>query len=131
MSPALWYAQGRIIDLMQSAPAPNGRVYVDVGAHEGVGTVRNARRLARVLTRKGLRRRDGSLRFVEDPRGRHSEDDWARRLPDALAFLLGSDPDPLRTGRKSDRRGQTPRSHDSASRAWGAHSRASLSLASA
>jgi len=88
MSPALWYGQGRIFDVVQSAPAPKGRVYIDVGAYEGAGTVRNARRLARLLTRRGLRRKDGSLRFVEDPRGRHSEDDWARRLPDALEFLL-------------------------------------------
>jgi len=88
MSPALWYGQGRIFDVVQTAPAPRGRVYIDVGAYEGVGTVRNARRLARLLTRRGLRRKDRSLRFVEDPRGRHSEDDWARRLPDALEFLL-------------------------------------------
>ena len=88
MSPSLWYGQGRIFDVVQSVPAPKGRVYIDVGAYEGTATVRNTRRFARLLTRRGLRRKDGSLRFVEDPRGRHSEDDWARRLPDALEFLL-------------------------------------------
>jgi len=88
MSPALWFAQGRIFDVIQSAPAPNGRVYVDVGGHEGASTLRNARRLARLLTRRGLRRKNGTLRYIEDPRGRHSEADWARRLPGALEFLL-------------------------------------------
>ena len=89
VSPALWFGQGRIFDFIDAAPAPAGRVYVDVGAHEGAGTLRDVRRLARSLTRRGLRRKNGSLRYVEDPRGRHSEDDWARRLPGALEFLLG------------------------------------------
>ncbi len=88
MSPALWFGQGRIFDVVQEATGSKGRVYVDVGAYEGAGTLRNTRRLARVLTRRGWRRKNGLLRYVEDPRGRHSEDDWARRLPDALAFLL-------------------------------------------
>jgi len=26
---------------------------------------------------------------VEDRQGKHNESDWARRLPDALRFLLG------------------------------------------
>lgn len=88
MSPALWFGQGRIFDVIQTAPTPRGRVWVDVGAHEGASTLRNVRRLARLLTRRGLRRKDGSLRYLEDPRGRHAESDWARRLPGALEFLL-------------------------------------------
>jgi hypothetical protein len=42
-----------------------------------------------MLTRRGWRRKNGLLRYVEDARGRHSEADWARRLPGALEFLLG------------------------------------------
>jgi predicted alpha/beta superfamily hydrolase len=87
MSAALWYEQGRIFDVVSAATAA-GRVYLDVGMYEGAGTLRNARRLARVLTRRGWRRKNGLLRYVEDPRGRHSEADWARRLPGALEFLL-------------------------------------------
>ena len=87
MSAALWYGQGRIFDVVTTA-SPAGRVYVDVGMHEGAGTLRNARRLARLLTRRGWRRKNGLLRYVEDGRGRHSEADWARRLPGALEFLL-------------------------------------------
>jgi hypothetical protein len=52
MSAALWYGQGRIFDVVTTA-SPAGRVYVDVGMHEGAGTLRNARRLARLLTRRG------------------------------------------------------------------------------
>jgi len=89
MSPALWFGQGRIFDVVQAATASKGRVYVDVGAHEGAGTLRDTRRLVRVLARRGWRRKSGLLRYVEDSRGRHAEGDWARRLPDALQFLLG------------------------------------------
>lgn len=89
MSPALWFGQGRIFDAVREAAASTGRVYVDVGAHEGAGTLRDTRRLVRVLARRGWRRRNGSLRYVEDAQGIHSEADWARRLPDALEFLLG------------------------------------------
>jgi hypothetical protein len=88
MSAALWYGQGRIFDVVAAASEPAGRIYVDVGMHEGAGTLRNARRLARLLTRRGWRRKNGLLRYVEDREGRHSEYDWARRLPDALEYLL-------------------------------------------
>ena len=88
MSPALWFGQGQIFDVIDTAPAPTGRVYIDAGAHEGAVTLRNARRLARVLTRRGLRRKDGSLRYIEDARGRHGEANWSRRLTGALEFLL-------------------------------------------
>ena len=88
LSAALWSGLGRIFDVVTAA-TPAGRVYVDVGTYEGVGTLRNARRLARLLTRRGWRRKNGLLRYVEDVRGRHSEADWARRLPGALEFLLG------------------------------------------
>jgi hypothetical protein len=30
------------------------------------------------------------LRWVEDPKGRHNEVDWGRRLGDAVPFLLKS-----------------------------------------
>jgi hypothetical protein len=70
---------------------------VDVGTQEGAGTLRDARRLGRLLVRKGFvrnRRRPPSrvasrLRYVEDPAGRHNEVSWARRLENALEFLLG------------------------------------------
>jgi predicted alpha/beta superfamily hydrolase len=91
MSPALWYGQGRIFDVVSAVAERSGRVYLDVGVYEGAGTLRNTRRMARLLTRRGWRRKNGLLRYVEDQRGRHSEADWARRLPGALEFLLAAD----------------------------------------
>ena len=97
MSPSIWYGQGAILDFIEHTRTPRGRLYVDVGTQEGAGTLRDARRLGRLLVRKGFvrnRRRPPSrvasrLRYVEDPDGRHNEVSWARRLENALEFLLG------------------------------------------
>jgi hypothetical protein len=62
-------------------------VWVDVGLKEGESTIRDARRLRRVLTRLEPRL---ELRYVEEALGDHSERSWARRLPEALAWLYGS-----------------------------------------
>jgi predicted alpha/beta superfamily hydrolase len=101
MSPSIWFGQGRILDYIAAAKSPCGRLYVDVGTFEGVSTLRDGRRLGRLLVRKGFVRRRGagavgprgevakpSLRYVEDPGGRHNERDWALRLDAALEFLL-------------------------------------------
>ena len=104
MSPSIWFGQCAILDFIAEAQTPTGRLYVDVGTAEGVGTVRDARRLGRLLVRKGFTRerrgrgRRGSvsrraadramLRYLEDGGGRHSEADWARRVAPALGFLL-------------------------------------------
>jgi predicted alpha/beta superfamily hydrolase len=90
MSPSLWFGERRVLDFIAAAKASRGRIYLDVGRLEGASTLRDARRLARLLMRKGIRRKDGLLRYVEDRGGRHSEADWARRLDAALEFLLGS-----------------------------------------
>ena len=105
MSPSIWYGQAAILDFIGEAQTPTGRLYVDVGTAEGAGTLRDARRLGRLLVRKGFRReRRGPgrrasasrrasdravLRYLEDQGGRHSEADWARRVGPALEFLLG------------------------------------------
>jgi predicted alpha/beta superfamily hydrolase len=109
MSPSIWFGQAAILDFIAEARLPRGRIYLDVGTQEGAGTLRDVRRLGRLLLRKGFardrrRRRvrvdyEGSnrrarhrstprLRYIEDVGGRHSEAAWARRLADALTFLL-------------------------------------------
>jgi predicted alpha/beta superfamily hydrolase len=99
MSPSIWFGQGLIIDFIRQATVPRGRLYVDVGTGEGMGTLRDVRRLGRLLVRKGFRRRrspvaqafrpaSAALRYVEDAGGRHNEAAWASRLEGALEFLL-------------------------------------------
>jgi predicted alpha/beta superfamily hydrolase len=109
MSPSIWYGQGAILDFIQEARTPRGRVYLDVGTNEGAGTLRDVRRAGRLLVRKGFARdrrarrpratqpsperrtrQEGKprLRYVEHAGGRHNEADWAVRLEGALEFLL-------------------------------------------
>ena len=120
MSPSIWFGLSAVLDFIQEARTLGGRIYLDVGTSEGAGTLRDARKLGRLLVRKGFRRRrarsaslsanrwsaslslrqpsgqagerdkDSSLRYFEDRGGRHSEADWARRLEPALEFLLHS-----------------------------------------
>jgi predicted alpha/beta superfamily hydrolase len=110
MSPSLWFGEGAVFDFIREARTVQGRLYLDVGHLEGAGTLRDARRLARLLARKGFRRDRRArrprkpyagpehrgtwidtkprLRYVEDAHGRHQEAVWARRLEGALEFLL-------------------------------------------
>ena len=109
MSPSIWFGQGAVADVITEARTPRGRVYLDVGTQEGAGTLRDARRIGRLLVRKGFARdrrarrpratqpgpdrrtrHEGKprLRYVEHAGGRHRESDWAVRLEGALEFLL-------------------------------------------
>ena len=100
MSPSLWFGEGAVLDFIQAARVPRGRVSIDVGTAEGAGTLRDVRRLGRLLVRRGFRRKPRAaidrrssmtapaLRYVEEAGGRHHEAAWAGRLEGALAFLL-------------------------------------------
>lgn len=98
MSPSVWFANRAVLNYIERDGAPPGHLYVDTGTDEGTNTLRDARQLANLLTRKGY----GSdrFRFVEEPGGRHSEADWARRLVPALEFLLRPIPDRRRGQRR-------------------------------
>jgi predicted alpha/beta superfamily hydrolase len=82
MSPSLWVGHGAIYTDVESMPFTPGRIYLDNGSREP-----SARRMNALLLMKGYRKGD-DLRFYTELDGEHSERDWARRLPDALRFLL-------------------------------------------
>lgn len=86
LSPSIWFGQRAILEFIERARTPRGRIYLDVGTAEGAGTLRDARALARLLRAKGYTRE--TLKYVEAPGHRHREADWALRLPPALAFAL-------------------------------------------
>ncbi|MGQ0765558.1 MAG: alpha/beta hydrolase [Gemmatimonadota bacterium] len=86
-SPALWFGGGQIFRNVQEAEYVRGRIYLDVGAREGEGTLLNARNMRDLLLTKGYVAGDG-LMWVEDRNGRHNEAAWGRRLRKALPFLL-------------------------------------------
>jgi isoamylase len=89
LSPSLWFAGRAIFGLLDEAPAPPGKLYLDVGRLEGVQTLDDARRLRDLLRAKGYIP-GKQLRYVEDRGGRHEEAAWGRRFRAALPFLLSS-----------------------------------------
>jgi predicted alpha/beta superfamily hydrolase len=97
-SPAFWITARRIFDMVEAAPFVPGKLYLDVGSQEirrGAQVRKklsyqywsSVHEMAEVLEAKGYVLGE-TLLFVEDEGGRHNEADWARRLPDALRFLL-------------------------------------------
>jgi predicted alpha/beta superfamily hydrolase len=92
-SPAFWWDGDRLFDLVERTPRPPARLYLDVGDSEDDDEVVSRRyvdgfeRMAALLRRKGYD--ETTLRAVLDIGGVHHESVWARRLPDALRFLLG------------------------------------------
>jgi predicted alpha/beta superfamily hydrolase len=87
MSPSLWWDNRVILRRLRRQPLlPSTRVWLDCGHQEGRDTLSNVRQLRRLF-------RDqldlGNVGGAEDPDGDHSEDAWARRLPDALRWLYG------------------------------------------
>ena len=86
LSPSIWFGGRRLLEYVEQAGAPRGRIYLDTGTAEGRETMRNTRTLARLLRRKGYGA--GTLRYVEAHGHGHTETDWASRLPEVLQFLL-------------------------------------------
>jgi predicted alpha/beta superfamily hydrolase len=101
VSPSVGFASGALIEYLERAPFVGGRIYMDVGTHEGrprdrdplelrrrpgayVRQVRDARNR---LIRKGYREGQDLL-YVEEEGAAHNEAAWAERLPQALRFLL-------------------------------------------
>ncbi len=90
MSPSLGWSNYRVLELIEAGMltgAPRPRIHVDAGGREWKGMLPDARRLRDLLREQGFS--DGrDLQYVEERRAMHNEAAWARRLPDALRFLL-------------------------------------------
>ncbi len=82
MSPSIWVGHG-LIQQHVRAPQAGDRLYLDNGTREN-----SARALYAQLLAQGYRE-DKELRYVVEEGGQHTEAAWARRLPEALRFLLG------------------------------------------
>ncbi|MBK9746977.1 MAG: alpha/beta hydrolase [Chloroflexi bacterium] len=83
MSPAFWIGSGAIYASLQDAPYVDGKIYLDNGTRET-----SARRMNALLIKKGYNP-CGNLLYVVEQDAEHTESAWARRMPDALRFLLG------------------------------------------
>lgn len=102
MSPSLWFGGESVFNYVGSADYTPGRIYLDAGTRELGEDLRDGlphratssrryytsvRQMKRILIRKGYRP-TVNLMHVEEKWAGHGESSWARRLPDALRFLL-------------------------------------------
>jgi enterochelin esterase-like enzyme len=92
-SPSLYVGSGSLLRQARAVRRWPGRVYLGVGTAEtsradwNDETVANVQRLQTILHRSGLGTRRLRVRVEEG--AAHTEEAWARRLPDALRFLYG------------------------------------------
>jgi predicted alpha/beta superfamily hydrolase len=101
MSPAFWFAGGALFAWLLRQSYVPGKIYLDAGTAEvprrfsrllpryiAQPVAADARRAADILVTLGYRLSEEVV-YVEDEGAAHNETAWARRLPDALRFLLG------------------------------------------
>ena len=88
MSGAFWYADAAIYEWIACQPAPVGRIWLDVGLHEGDDEVADVRRMRDLLEARGWQLGE-SLRYLEDPEGDHDEASWGRRIRENWSALVG------------------------------------------
>jgi predicted alpha/beta superfamily hydrolase len=81
MSPSVWVGRGLIRQHVRD-PQAGDRLYLDNGTREN-----SARALVEQLLARGYREGQ-ELKYVVEEGGQHTEAAWARRLPEALRFLL-------------------------------------------
>jgi predicted alpha/beta superfamily hydrolase len=92
-SPSLWASNRQIIRQSRGVQRWPDRIVLAVGTNEAgrkdkdQSVVDDVRELAAILRRAGLDER--RLRLVIEEGGTHHESAWARRFPEALAFLFG------------------------------------------
>lgn len=92
-SPTLWIGLGQLVRDTSPLVAMPKRVFVAFGGKESEDPAGSALMIGLVrqveANFKAAGYDDSSFRFVLEPEARHSEPDWARRLPGALEFLYG------------------------------------------
>lgn len=87
MSPSLWFGREQVFAFLTSQPTPSpSRIYLDWGAREGRDMNDPAEAMAENLKSRGYAEKQLMIR--RDAKGRHSENDWRRRLPKALRFMF-------------------------------------------
>jgi predicted alpha/beta superfamily hydrolase len=92
-SPSLWASNRQMIKESRGVNQWPGRIFLATGTAEASrperdrSMVDDVRELAAIFRRAGLD--DSRLKLVVDEGATHHESCWARRFPDALAFLFG------------------------------------------
>lgn len=95
-SPSLYISNRQILKSSRALRQWPGRVYIAMGTREAGNADRDRQVVDDVRELKDIMRRAGlggdRLLVKIDEGGIHNERDWARRFPEALAFLFRQDP---------------------------------------
>jgi predicted alpha/beta superfamily hydrolase len=92
-SPSLFISNRQLLKVSRVFRQWPERIFVGIGTKEAGSeerdrqTVEDVRQLEHILRRSGLK--EDRLRVVIDEGATHSEQEWAKRFPDALSFLFG------------------------------------------
>lgn len=93
-SPPLWIGNEQLVKDVQEAKALPQKIYLGIGTNEDASdakisdeALQMVQELESVLRKKGLG--PARLKVVVDEGGKHNEENWAKRLPDAMLFLYG------------------------------------------
>ena len=103
-SPALWIGNDQLMKDVQKAKVLPQKIYFGIGTDEDASdpkvsadAVQHVQALEDVLRKKGLG--PARLKVVVEEGGKHNEEYWSKRLPDAMLFLYGTDGvPPAKTG---------------------------------
>jgi enterochelin esterase-like enzyme len=92
-SPSLFISNRQLLKVSRAFRQWPERVFIGIGTKEAGSeerdrqTVEDVRQLEHILRRGGLK--EDRLRVVIDEGATHSEQEWAKRFPEALSFLFG------------------------------------------
>ena len=93
-SPPLWIGNEQLVKDVQKAKVLPQKIYLGIGNNEDPSdpkiseeAVRLVQELESELRKKGLG--PTRLKLVVDEGGKHNEEYWSKRLPDAMRFLYG------------------------------------------
>lgn len=91
MSPSLWWNRRSMLRMIQKAPKPSLKIWLDIGMSEGLRHVRDTENLYRILVGLGWQP-EVDLKFTRIPNATHDEGAWAARFGEVLRFLFPSSP---------------------------------------
>jgi enterochelin esterase-like enzyme len=93
-SPSLFISNRQLLKVSRAFRQWPERVFIGIGTKEAGSeerdrqTVEDVRQLEHIMRRAGLK--EDRLRVVIDEGATHSEQEWAKRFPEALSFLFGA-----------------------------------------
>jgi len=88
MAPSVWGGGGAILNTRENGKGRRRpKIWLDIGTEEGRKALRDARRLRRALQFEGWAEGQ-NLAYSEVRGGKHSEEDWAKRVGQVLEYLF-------------------------------------------